>query len=293
MSDAKENVSPLRCRMIEDMEVRCLVEKTQKDYIRNVKDFAGFFGRSPDAATTEDLREYMLHMRRTGVGTATFNNRIAALRFFFSVTCGREDLKHSMRLRREPEKLPEILSPEEVSLILECAPGPGLKYKAALSIACGAGLRGGEVVNLRPGDIDSERMLIRVEQGKGRKDRHVMLSPSLLELLRAYYREARPQGWLFPGRPPCNPLSRRQFHRAFRTAKELAGITKKVSPHSLRHSFATHLLEQDTDIRVIQVLLGHSKLTSTARYTHVATRTLRDVVSPLDRLGDHVKGKPG
>lgn len=293
MSDDKEKISPLRRRMLEDMEVRGLAEKTKKGYIRNVKDFAGFLRRSPDTATAEDLREYMLHMRRTGISTATFNNRIGALRFFFSVTCGRDDLKHSMRLRRDPEKLPEILSPEEVSLILECAPGPGLKYKAALSLAYGAGLRGGEVVSLRPGDIDSERMLIRVEQGKGRKDRHVMLSPSLLELLRDYYREQRPQGWLFPGRPPCTHLSRRQFYRAFCMAKEMSGITKKASPHTLRHSFATHLLEQNTDIRVIQVLLGHAKLTSTARYTHVATRTLRDVVSPLDMLDERIKGKPG
>jgi len=154
MSDEYEKISPLRRRMLEDMEVRGLAEKTKKDYIRNVKDFAGFLRRSPDTATAEDLREYMLHMRRTGISTPTFNNRIGALRFFFSVTCGRADLKHSMRLRRDPEKLPEILSPEEVSLILECAPGPGLKYKAALSLAYGAGLRGGEVVNLRPEDIE-------------------------------------------------------------------------------------------------------------------------------------------
>lgn len=293
MSDDQEKMSPLRRRMIEDMEARGYVEKTQKDYIRHVKHFTAFLGHPPDRATPEDLRLYQIDMHRAGTGVPTFNSRVAALRFFFGTTCGRADLKPCMQMRREPERLPEILSPEEVARIIECAPGPGLKYRAALSMAYGAGLRGGEVVNLRPEDIDSERMLIRVEQGKGRKDRHVMLSPSLLALLRDYYRETRPQGWLFPGRPRWTPLSRRQFYRAFTIAKEAAGITKKVSPHSLRHSFATHLLEQNTDIRVIQVLLGHKKLTSTARYTHVATRTLRDVVSPLDRLGGEKAAGPG
>ena len=293
MSAITEKMSPLRRRMIEDMEVRGLSEKTQKGYIRAVRNFTAFLGRSPDTATPEDLRGYQLQMSREGIATPTFNSRLIALRFFFSMTCEREDLKRQIRLRRAPARLPEILSPEEVARLLDCAPGPGLKYKAALSVAYGGGLRGGEVVNLRLDDIDSDRMLIRVDQGKGRKDRHVMLSPSLLDLLRAYYRESRPPGWLFPGRPPCTHLSRRQFYRGFTIAKEAAGITKKVSPHSLRHSFATHLLEQNTDIRVIQALLGHAKLSSTAHYAHVATRTLRDVVSPLDMLDSLGKSKPG
>lgn len=293
MSLITEKMSPLRRRMIEDMEVRGLSEKTQKGYIRCVKHFAAFLGRSPDKATPEDLRAYQLRMSRVGVGTPTFNSRLIALRFFFSMTCNRDDLKRHLPLRRAPLRLPEILSPEEVARIIGCAPGPGLKYKVALSVAYGAGLRGGEVVNLRLDDIDSDRMLIRVDQGKGRKDRHVMLSPSLLELLRTYYRESRPQGWLLPGRPPWTHLSRRQFYRGFVIAKEAAGITKKASPHSLRHSFATHLLEQNTDIRVIQALLGHAKLSSTAHYAHVATRTLRDVISPLDMLNGLQKDEPG
>ncbi len=189
-----------------------------------------------------------------------------------------------MQFRRAPRKLPVVLSPEEVSDILDAAPGPGLKYKAALSIGYGAGLRANEVVNLKIGDIDSDRMVIRVEQGKGSKDRHVMLSPALLALLRDYYREARPQGWLFQGMRVGTPLSTRQLNRAFTTAKRMAGITKKATLHTLRHSFATHLLEQNTDVRVIQVLLGHAKLSTTAQYTHVATKTIRDVMSPLDAI---------
>ena len=279
-----EKISPLRQRMMEDMRIRGMGEKAQKGHIRAIKDFAAFLGRSPDAATPEDLRAYQLHMADTKVGIATFNHRIVALRFFFSMTCGREEMKWHMQFRRAPRKLPVVLSPEEVTDLLDAAPGPGLKYKAALSIGYGAGLRANEVVNLKIGDIDSDRMLIRVEQGKGSKDRHVMLSPALLKLLRDYYRESRPQGWLFQGMKVGTPLSTRQLNRAFATAKRMAGITKKATLHTLRHSFATHLLEQNTDVRVIQVLLGHAKLSTTAQYTHVATKTIRDVMSPLDAI---------
>jgi integrase/recombinase XerD len=183
---------------------------------------------------------------------------------------------------RKPRKLPVVLSPEEVCRFLEAA--PGLKYKAALSVAYWAGLRASEVVSLKPTDIDSKRMVIRVEQGKGRKDRYVMLSPQLLELLRAWWKAARPQGWLFPGQNRVSSLSTRQFNRACHSAAQRAEIDKPVTPHTLRHSFATHLLEQNIDIRVIQVLLGHAKLETTALYTQVATRTIREVMSPLDQL---------
>jgi site-specific recombinase XerD len=181
-----------------------------------------------------------------------------------------------------------VLSSEEVARFLDAA--PGLKYKVALSVAYGAGLRVSEVVALKVSDIDSKRMVIRIEQGKGHKDRYVMLSPHLLELLRAWYNAARPQGWLFPGMNPVNPMSARQLRRACDTAAQMAEIGKPVSPHTLRHSFATHLLlEQNTDIRVIQVLLGHAKLDTTALYTRVATKTIRDIVSPLDRITTKLK----
>ena len=183
---------------------------------------------------------------------------------------------------REPRRLPVVLSPEEVVRLLEAA--PGLKYRAALSVAYGAGLRANEVISLKIGDIDSTRMVIRVEQGKGDKDRYVMLSAHLLELLRAWWKIARPRGWLFPGRDPVNPLTTRQLNRACHAASQAAGIDKRVSLHTLRHSFATHLLEQKVDIRVIQVLLGHKKLDTTALYSQVATKTIREVTSPLEHL---------
>src|SRR5210317_744079 len=282
----QEKMSPLRARMIEDMRIRGMAETSQKAHIRALKDFTAFLGRSPDTATPDDLRAYQLHMADAKVTPPTFNARITALRFFFGMTCDREDMKKYMQFRTEPRKLPIVLSVEEVSAVLASAPGPGMKYRAALSIGYGAGLRASEVSNLKVRDIDSDRMLIHVERGKGGKDRDVMLSPSLLELLRAYWREARPQGWLFPGQSQVEPMSPRSLNRAFNSAKAMAGIKKPATLHSLRHSFATHLLEADTDVRVIQVLLGHAKLTTTARYTHVATKTLRNVSSPFEHIQD-------
>ncbi len=282
----QEKMSPLRARMIEDMRIRGLAETSQKAHIRALKDFTAFLGRTPDTATSDELRAYQLHMTDTEVTPSVYNARITALRFFFGMTCNREDMKKYMQFRTEPRKLPIVLSFEEVSAILASAPGPGLKYRAALGIGYGAGLRASEVTNLKVRDIDSDRMLIHVERGKGGKDRDVMLSPSLLELLRDYWREARPQGWLFPGQSRVEPLSPRSLNRAFNSAKRMAGIKKPATLHSLRHSFATHLLEADTDVRVIQVLLGHAKLTTTARYTHVATKTLGKVASPFENIQD-------
>ncbi len=278
----EERITLLRARMVEDMRIRGMGDKAQKAHIRAIKNFSGFLGRSPDTATPDDLRAYQLHMTDAGVSPPTFNARIVALRFFFAMTCGREEMKRYMQFRSQPRKLPVVLSVEEVSDLLMATPGPGLKYRAALSISYGAGLRAAEVCNLKIDDIDSDRMLIHVEQGKGRKDRKVMLSPGLLELLRDYWREARPQGWLFPGKPRITPLSPRQLNRAFTSAKNMAGIKKPATLHTLRHSFATHLLEANTDVRVIQVLLGHAKLSTTARYAHVATKTIRDTVSPYE-----------
>jgi integrase/recombinase XerD len=277
-----EAMSPLRRRMIEDMSVRKFVEKTQKDYIRHVKDLTIFLGRSPETAMAEDLRRYQLHLTNSGARPPTINSMVSALRFFFSVTLDRPEITKRLTFVAEPRKIPVVLSPEEVARFLEAAPGP--KYKAALSTAYGAGLRVSEVVALKVADIDSKRMLLRIEQGKGRKDRHAMLSPQLLELLRDWWRIARPRVWLFPGQNLVNHLTTRQFNRAVHAAAQLAEIKKLVTPHTLRHSFATHLLEQNIDIRVIQVLLGHAKLDTTALYTRVATNTIRTVMSPLDRL---------
>ena len=288
MTHSNKSISPLRQRMIDDMTMRKLNPKTQTGYLRAVIKFTLFFGRSPDLASPEDLRTFQLQQVEAGVSSITLNATITGLRFFFEVTLNRPDALTGMSYVYEPRKLPIILSIEEVTRLIEAA--GGLKYKAALSIAYGAGLRASEVVHLKVSDIDSQRMVLRVEQGKGKKDRYAMLSPTLLELLRAWYRHARsqrmilPGGWLFPGQNPVNPLSTRQLNRAFHITREAAGIDKQVSLHSLRHAFATHLLEQNEDIRVIQVLLEHKKLDTTARYTQVATKILHKVKGPLESL---------
>ncbi len=293
MSD--ETISPLRRRMIEDMTVRGIGAKTRHDYVRHIRTFSAFIKRSPDAATAEEVRRFQLHQTESGVGAPSINSSVSALRFLFGVTLDRPDLARRLTVVRQPRRLPLVLSAQEVALLLEAAPGP--KYQAALATAYGAGLRVAEVVALKIGDVDSTRMMLRVEQGKGRRDRYAMLSPQLLALLRVWWREGRrrgvmlPQGWLFPGRDPVNPLTTRQLNRAVHAAAEAAGINKRVTPHTLRHSFATHLLEQDIDIRVIQVLLGHAKLDTTALYARVATTTIRAVMSPLDRLGPLAEGK--
>ena len=278
----EQAISPLRRRMIEDISIRKFAAKTQHDYVQRVKDLATFLGRSPARVEAEDVRRFRLHLTANGAGTPKINATVAALRFFFKVSLDRPDLTKHLSFIHEPRKPPVVLSPDEVARFLEAA--PGIKYKAALSVAYGAGLRVSEVVWLKVSDIDSKRMMLRVEQGKGRKDRYAMLSPVLLELLRDWYRIARPQGWLFPGQNPVNPMTTRQLTRACQAAAHMAELTKRVTPHTLRHSFATHLLEQNIDVRVIQVLLGHAKLETTALYTRVATDTIREVMSPLDRL---------
>jgi len=275
-------ISPLRRRMIEDMTVRKFTARTQEGYIRAVKGFSAFLGASPATASAEDLRRYRLHLVESGVGAPTINHSLTALRFLFLVTLHKPAIVLDMPFVREPRRLPIVLSPQEVARLLDAA--PGLKYKAALSIAYGAELRASEVISLKIADIDSDRMVIRVEQGKGRKDRYVMLSEHLLDLLRAWWKAGRPQGWLFPGQNPVNPLTPRQLNRACHAAAQMAEIDKPVSLHTLRHSFATHLLEQKTDIRVIQVLLGHKKLDTTALYTRVALKALGQVTSPLEHL---------
>lgn len=286
-------ISPLRQRMQHDMLMRGLGSHTQQDYVRHVRCFAAFLGRSPDTATPEDVRRFQLDQHENGVRPATINGAVSALRFLFLVTLQRRDLSRALVITRYHRKLPDVLSVEEAARLLEAA--PGVKYKAALGVAYGAGLRVSEVAHLKVDDIDNKRMLIRVEQGKGRKDRNAMLSPQLLEPLRLWWREGKrrgvmlPHGWLFPGR--TDPISARQLHRAVQEAAEVAGIRKRVSPHTLRHSFATHLLEEGTDIRVIQVLLGHCKLETTALYARVSTRTIHAVAGPLDRLMALMEGK--
>jgi site-specific recombinase XerD len=288
MVPSTQSVTPLRQRMIDDMRMRKLCDQTQAGYIRAVRQLAALLERSPDTATVEDLRRFQLHLVDHGASPITLNATITGLKFFFDVTLARGELMAKMQPVRIPRTLPVVLNREEVARLIAAA--PNLKCQTALSIAYGAGLRASEVSALKVGDIDSQRMTLRIEQGKGRKDRYAMLSPVLLERLRVWWRVARAQGkmldggWLFPGLNPIDRLSTRQLNRAIHAAAEAAKIDKRVSMHTLRHSFATHLLEQKVDIRVIQVLLGHQKLETTALYAQVATDLLREVTSPLERL---------
>lgn len=288
MQSPNHPVSPLRLRMLEDMRMRQLAPKTQAAYIRAVSKLAAFTKQSPDTVSAEDLRRFQLHMVDAGTSPITLNATITGLTFFFDVTLGRPDVMSRMQSVRVPQKLPTVLSREEVSRLLGAV--GHIKHQTALSVAYGTGLRVSEVLALKVTDIDSERMTLRVEQGKGSKDRYAMLSPILLERLRVWWRVARAQGkmldggWLFPGRNPIEALTARQLNRAIHEAATLAHIDKRVSMHTLRHSFATHLLEQKVDIRVIQVMLGHKKLETTSKYVQVATDILREVMSPLETL---------
>ncbi len=280
--------SPLRQRLIDDLEMRKMAPKSIKAYIRAVKKLTHFLGHSPETATSEDLRLFQIFLVRTGASGITINQTITALRFFFQVTLGRSDVVEKMSTVPVPRKIPEVLNQEEVTRLIAAASNP--KYRAAFSVAYGAGLRVSEVVALKFSDIDSERMTLRVEQGKGGKDRNALLSPLLLEALRTWWQHGYKHhkilngGWIFPGKNPINPMSTRQMARACTAAAKDAGLDKHVHMHTLRHSFATHLLEQNVDIRVIQVLLGHSHLETTARYTQVGTTILSEVISPLESL---------
>jgi len=275
-------MSPLRRRMIEDMTVRNLSPATQRSYVSAVAKFSRHLGRSPDRLNLEDVRAFQVHLVSIGISWPALNQIVCALRFFYGVTLGEATIPERIPYAREPRKLPVVLSSDEVVAFLEAV--PSLKSRAALTAAYAAGLRTSEVVGLRVEDIDSARGVIVVRGGKGGKDRHVMLSPQLLGILRAYWRLARPPRYLFPGRDDDHPLSPTVLHGACRSAAKAAGLAKRVTIHTLRHSFATHLLENGTDIRIIQVLLGHQNLSSTARYTQVATHVIRATTSPLDRL---------
>jgi integrase/recombinase XerD len=276
-------MTPLRQRMIEDMGLRNLSPRTIQVYVRRVAAFARHFGKSPELLGQPEVRSYLIHLvQQRHVSWSYYNQTVAALRFLYNVTLGREELLKRIACPKLPKKLPVVLSPDEVVRFFQAV--PGLKHRALLMTAYSAGLRISEVVALTVEDIDSRRMVLRVRQGKGRKDRYVMLSPRLLEVLRAYWKAARPAHWLFPGQVEGRPLTAGSAHRVGVQASHAAGLGKHVTVHTLRHSFATHLLEAGTDIRTIQLLLGHRELRTTAIYTHVAPATLETTPSPLDRL---------
>jgi integrase/recombinase XerD len=283
-------ISPLRRRMIEDMTVRNLSPATQRSYLYAVAKFSRHFGCSPDLLDLDDVRAFQVHLVAQGVAWSSLNQTVAALRFFFGVTLGNQEIPERIAYAREPRRLPVVLGADEVVRFLEAV--PGLRNRTALTTAYATGLRVSEVTSLRIADIDSSRMVIRIQQGKGRKDRYVMLSAQLLGILRTYWRLARPAHWLFPGRGD-RPIEACVLNAACRSAARAAGLDKRVTVHTLRHSFATHLLEAGTDIRIIQVLLGHNNLSTTARYTQVANTTIARTQSPLDRLSLMVLPPPG
>ena len=282
MTAPRPRVSPLRRRMIEDMTVRNLSPATQRSYLHAVAKFSRYFSRSPDRLDIEDVRAFQVFLVSQKISWPALNQTVCALRFFYGVTLNRPEIPERIAYAREPRKLPVILSADEVVRFLEAV--PSLKTRTALTTACAAGLRASEAVSLKVADIDSSRMLIQVRHGKGAKDRTVMLSPQLLAILRTYWRLARPREWLFPGRDESKPIDVQVLHAACRSATKAAGLAKRVTVHTLRHSFATHLLESGVDIRIIQVLLGHNSLSTTARYTQVATTTIAKTRSPIDRL---------
>jgi integrase/recombinase XerD len=284
-------ITPLRARMIEDLNARKLGSSTQRGHIHSCKRFAAFLNRSPDTATAEDIRRFQLHLAEADVSICNRNRIMTGLRFLFRVTLRRLDLAGEIYHLREPQKIPLVMSPDETRRLLAVA--SKLKVRTLLSLGYGCGLRASEVVRLKVKHIDSAQKIIRIEQSKGRKDRNVMLSPETLDLLRQWWKvrpsrydagTAMAERWLFPGNHRGKPITTRQLSRLFHQAAEAAGIKKAVTLHALRHSFATHLLERGTDIRIIQALLGHEKLDTTARYTRVATGMIAGIESPLDLL---------
>jgi site-specific recombinase XerD len=269
--------------MIEDMKLKNLSLRTIGAYAMRVGNFARHFGRSPQHLGREEVRAYLLHLvQEKKVSWSVYNQTLAALRFVYEVTLGRKDVLERIPFPKQPKRLPTVLSLDEVARFFAAI--VGIKHRAILMTAYAAGLRLSEVTGLRVDDIDSKRMVIRVRQAKGRKDRYVMLSPRLLTLLREYWKAARPADWLFPGDVPGQPISGKAVYMVCVQAARTAGLGKHVTVHTLRHSFATHLLEAGTDLRTIQVLLGHRKLETTAIYTHVSPAAVQATRSPLDRI---------
>ena len=277
-----KQISPLRQRMIDDMTIRNMSPNTKNIYISAVARFSAYHRRSPDQLGLEDIRDYHLHLVSRNLKPTTINPIMGALRFFYGKTLGQKDIVDEIPYARRADSLPAVLSREEVERLLKTV--RNLKMRTAFITIYAAGLRVSELVALTSRDIDSTRMVIAVRHGKGGKDRYVMLSEQLLDILRDYWKRTKPTHWLFPGPDPLQPVTTRSLQRVFHDAAEAAGLDKNVTVHTLRHSFATHLLEQKVDIRVIQGLLGHRNINSTTRYTRVAVDTIRQIQSPLEQL---------
>lgn len=292
MTSSKPTIKPLRQRVIEDMQARNLGRDSQRNHIGSCKRFAGWLGRCPSSATADDVKAFQLHLIESGASICNRNRIMTGVKFLLRVTLRRHDLAAEIYHLREPQTIPVVMSADEIKRLLAMA--ASVKVRAMLSLSYGCGLRAGEVVRLKAGDIDSDQEIIRIVQAKGRKDRHVMLPDDMLGLLRQWWQERRcrhdadtppPERYLFPGRGDRHHLTTRQYARLFQETVAAAGIKRPVTLHTLRHSFATHLLEAGVDIRKIQALLGHDKLETTARYAYVATGMIAEIESPLDGLG--------
>lgn len=285
-------MTPLRQRMVEDMQIRNLSPHTQASYCQQISQFARHFNRSPVELGPEDIRAYQVYLtNERKLAPVSILLAVAAIRFLYKVTLKKDWVfEEVIPTCKKPQKLPEILSAAEVLDLLACV--RTIKQRAILTTCYAAGLRISEAIHLKATAIDSQRMVIHVQQGKGQKDRFVMLSPKLLETLRSYWRAARPQDWLFPGDQPGRPIRASSVELACKLAQRRAGITKSVTPHSLRHAFAVHLLESGTDVRTIQLLLGHRSLATTARYLRIATSKVCSTSSPLDLLPQPINPAP-
>jgi integrase/recombinase XerD len=285
-------MTTLRQRMTEDMQIRNLSPNTQQSYLLQVSLFARHFGKSPAVLGQEEIRSYQIYLaNEKKLCPSSIHTIVAALRFLYKVTLKRSwTFQNALPLPKKQQKLPIVLSPEEVQKFLDCV--QNIKHRAILTTCYAAGLRISEAVHLKPTAIDGQRMVVRVEQGKGQKDRFVMLSPKLLDFLRTYWQARRPKQWLFPGDHPGEPITRDAVGQACEKARRLSGLSKPVTPHSLRHAFAVHLLEAGTDIRTIQLLLGHRSLSTTARYLRIATSKVCATSSPFDLLPRPVPIEP-
>jgi integrase/recombinase XerD len=285
-------MTPVRQRMTDDMQVRNLSPLTQTSYVQQVSLFARYFGKSPELLGPEEIRAYQLYLtNEKKLAPSSILIAVSALRFLYKVTLHKDwTVEDTIPAPKKPQRLPVILSPEEVLQFLDCV--PGLKHRTILTTCYAAGPRISEVVRLKPTDIDSQRMVIRIEQGKGQKDRYVMLSPKLLESLRNWWRVAKPKSWLFPGDIVGTHISKDAVEQACQKAQRHCRIPKPITPHSLRHAFAVHLLESGTDVRTIQLLLGHRSLATTARYLRIATNKVCSTTSPLDLLPRPVAAEP-
>ncbi len=285
-------MTTLRGRMIEDMQVRNLSPHTQTSYVQQVSLFARHFGKSPEILSPEDIRTYQLYLtNEKKLAPSSILIAVASLRFLYKVTLHKDwTFEEIIPAPKKPQKLPVVLSPEEVLQFLGCV--QSLKHHTILTTCYAAGLRISEAISLIPTDIDSKRMVIRIDQGKGQKDRYVMLSPRLLEILRDWWRVEKPKQWLFPGDFPGTHISEAAVQDACKKARGPSRISKPITPHSLRHAFAVHLLESGTDVRTIQLLLGHRSLATTARYLRIATSKVCSTTSPLDLLPRPVAPEP-